>query len=378
MKLLRRLFRHLICLSLALTWLGSSQAEPPPRFPSGSVWNQEITSATPHANSASMISTLAGLGGFGNGRMQIDFSLHVVRATSGSPTRTIVAHSDGYFSPDCEALGTAMPVPPGSAIEGEAGLICDNLDEDCHLLVVQGNTLYEAYRVTEASSTQLEAQCLAIWQLSGTYPGEGRGEHCTSADAAGFPMAALLFNADEIAASLAIDAAGGGDVGHAIRFILPNVRMANDPSLGGVLGRLYVRPASHAGGPSGPIGSVPYGSRLRMRSDFPVADYEPAARVVLNTFKRYGIVLADGGTVALTAESDFYTTTKWDDLGIDSRVFDLTPGATDVTITDFQVLDTGPRIGETYDCVPSGPPFDGIFLDGFESGDTNAWTAVVP
>jgi serine/threonine-protein kinase len=192
-------------------------------------------------------------------------------------------------------------------------------------------------------------------------------------------MAPLLFNADEIAASLVLDPAGGGDLGHAIRFILPNARMANDPDLGGAYGRLYVRPATHAGGPSGPAGSVPYGSRLRLRADFPLDGYNPAARVILNTFKRYGIVLADGGTVALTAESDLYTTAKWADLGIDSRVFDQTSGATDVTASDFDVVDTGLRIAETYDCVRTDvEPRDVIFADGFESGGTSSWSSTLP
>ncbi|MEO1088255.1 MAG: hypothetical protein AAFY88_28835, partial [Acidobacteriota bacterium] len=239
---------------------------------------------------------------------------------------------------------------------------------------VQGRTLYEAYRSTASGGSQLESQCLAIWYLDGEYPPEGRGEHCTSADAAGFPMAPLLFNADEIAASLAVDPGGGGDLGHAVRFILPNPRMATDPSLGGVAGRLYVRPASHAGGPSGPAGTVPYGARLRLRSDFPLTGYSPAARVILNTLKRYGMVLADGGNIALTAESDLYTDTTWDELGIDSRIFDLTPGATPVGVTDFAVLDTGPRIGETYECERTTIPV-ALFTDGFESGDTTAWSS---
>ncbi len=350
-----------------------------PRFPAAAVWNQEISTAALDPQSSSMIATLASLGGFGNGRMQIDFSLHVVHAAADAPTRVIVSHPWDYYLPDCEPLGTAMPVPADAAIEGQTGLTCDNLSNDCHLLVVQGNSLYEAYLVTEASPTELETMCLAVWRLDVVYPPEGRGDHCTSADAAGFPMAALLFNADDVAASLAVDPTGGGDLGHAIRFILPNARMANDPSLGGVSGRLYVRPATHAGGPSGPVGSVPYGARLRMRSDFPLAGYNPAARVILNTFKRYGIVLADGGTVALTAESDYYTTAKWVDLGVDSRVFDQTPGATTVAVTDFEVLDTGARIGETYDCVRTVIPDPvELFADGFETGDTSAWSSSVP
>lgn len=153
--------------------------------------------------------------------------------------------------------------------------------------------------------------------------------------------------------------------------------MATDPSLGGEDGKLYVRPGTHAGGPSGPVGSVPYGARLRMRSDFPLTGYSPAARVILNTFKRYGIVLADGGSVALTAESDLYTTTSWTDLGIDSRLFDLTPGAAKVFITDFQVIDTGARIAETYECDRT-TVFPAVFVDGFESGDVSAWSSAVP
>jgi hypothetical protein len=343
-------------------------AAPLPRFPQGAVWNQNIEGAALHPDSELMISTLDVLGGFGGvdfRRMQIDFSIHVVRAAPGAPTRTIVSHPDGYYSPDCEDLGTEMPVPADSAIEGEDGLVCDNLNNDCHLLVVQDEILYEAYRSTASGDDALEAQCLAVWHLDTVYPPEGRGEHCTSADAAGYPMAPLMFNADDIAEELAQDPSGGSDLGHAIRFIIRNQRMASDPALGGVGGRLYVRPATHAGGPSGPKESIPYGARLRLRSDFPLDGYNPAARVILNTFKRYGIVLADGGNIALTAESDLYTDTSWADLGIDSRVFDLTPGALDVDITDFEVIDTGPRIGETWECVRTAIPM--TFIDGFEN-----------
>jgi serine/threonine-protein kinase len=346
-------------------------AAPLPRFPAGAVWHQDISAAAVHPDSASMIAALDALGGFGGStftRMQIDFSLHVVHAAGDSPTQTILGHDQGYYDPDCEPVGTAMPVPADAAIEGTDGLACANGSADCHLLVVQGDTLYEAYRATAAGDDQLEAQCLAVWRLDAVYPPQGRGEHCTSADAAGFPMAPLLFNADEIAASLAQQPDGSGDLGHAIRFIIRNDRMATDANLGGIGGRLYVRPASHAGGPTGPAGSVPYGARLRLRADFPLDGYNPAARVILNTFKRLGIVLADGGNITLTAESDRYTDTKWADLGIDSREFDLTPGAEDVAVTDFEVLDTGPRIAETWECVRTVLPEPLVFADGFEGG----------
>ena len=338
-------FAALIALALAMP----GAAEPLPRFPPEAVWHQDIRSAPVHPDSASMVSTWAGLGGFGFGRMQIDFSFHVVRAPAGSPTRTIIGYPSAseYYAPDCEPIGTAMPVPANAAIEGQAGLACANDAGDCHLLVVQGDRLYEAYRANASGAGGLQAQCLAVWRLERVYPASNRGEHCTSADAAGFPIAPLLFNADEVHAAMQL---ADGDLGHAIRFILPNARMATT-LVNGSRRPVYVRPGSHAGGPSGPEGTVPYGSRLRLRADFPVSLYPPAARVVLRTMQRYGIVLADGGNVALTAESDRYTTRKWADLGITSRTFDQAVPAQPLRAQDFEVLQTGPRIVETYDCV---------------------------
>ncbi|TDR46492.1 hypothetical protein DFR29_10323 [Tahibacter aquaticus] len=341
-----------------------ASAETLPRFPPSSTWNRNIAGAALHPQSADMIATLSGLGGFGFGRLQIDFAMNVVRAAAGSPTRSIVDYPyDDYYSPDCEPLGSSMPVPANAAIEGNSGLTCDNENDDCHLLVVQGDTVFEAYHVTASGSGSLEAQCLVKWHLRTNYPGTGRGDHCTSADAAGFPIAPLLFNADEVHAAMQLP---DGDIGHALRFILPNARMASDISLGGDEGKLYVRPATHAGGPSGPAGSVPYGSRLRLRADFPMTGYSAAAQVILRTMQRYGIVLADGGNIALTAESDRYTTHSWAELGIGSRVFDQTPNAQDVLASDFQIIDTGPRIAETYQCARTAVSADTIFLDGHE------------
>ena len=340
-------------------------ANPPPRFPPGAIWNQNIAAAPLSANSTSMINAL---GGWGNGnKFQIDFSLQTFPdAPVGSPMISIVPHHEEgeYYSPDCEPLPTSMPVPAGAAFEGTNGLTCDNEGEDCHLLVRQGNLLYELYS-GNFSGGVLDARCLVIWQLNAAYPPEGRGEHCTSSDAAGFPIAPLLVNADEVAANVGV---ANSDLGHAIRFVLPNGSMASDNALGGVDGKLYVRPASHAGGPSGPSNSVPYGVRMRLKSNFNMSGYSAAAQVILRTMQRYGIVLADGGNIALTFETDRYTTAQWGTLGINSQTFwNGANGSTPVLVSHFEVIDTGPRIAETYQCVRSVVnASDLIFANGFD------------
>lgn len=349
--------KYIAILIASLSYCSTAGSAPPPRFPPEAVWHQNISQAPLHPQSPSMITSLTNLGGFGFGRMQIDFGMRIVHAAPGAPTRSIIGFPDAdeYYAPDCEPIGTSMPVPANSAIEASNNLVCDNNNGDCHLLVVQGDILYEAYRANASGTTGLESQCLAVWKLDRVYQASNRGDHCTSADAAGFPIAPLLFNADEVYAATQI---ADGDLGHAIRFILPNARMASNDPAPNTTRRipLYVRPASHAGGPSGPVSTVPYGSRLRLRSDFPVHLYNPAAQVILRTMQRYGIVLSDGGSIALTAEDDLYTTHKWVELNINSRVFDQAVPGSPVRVQDFSVIDTGDRIIETYDCVRNAEP----------------------
>jgi len=358
----------LICALMTCSAVQNAAAVNLPQFPPAAVWRQPVDGATLHPNSQAMLDRLTTLGGFGFGRMQIDFGFYVLYAdatTPIAPTVAIPGDPDPYYSTDCEPLGGTMPLPVGGAIESQPGYSCDNFADDCHLLVVRGATLFENYR-SNVVANQLQSQCLVKWNLAAVYGAKGRGEHCTSADAAGFPIAPMLFNADEVSAAIARP---NGDLGHAIRFILPNLRMASDASLGGVSGRLYVRPASHAGGPSGPVDSVPYGARLRLKASFNISAYNPAAQVILRTLKRYGMVLADGGSITLTAENDRFTTAKWADLGINSRTFDQQVPAAKVFVGDFEVIDTGARIAETYDCVrePEPTASDVIFRSGFEN-----------
>ena len=334
----------------------SAFADPLPRFPAGAVWNTDVSAPSlKHPDSDSLIDWLQSHGGWGTGSssFQIDFSMAVLHADSSTQTVPMIGFPyDDYYSPDCDDPGTVpFPLPYGGAIEGSNDYSCDNEGEDCHLLVVQGNELYESYR-SNVVTNGLQSQCAVHWDLTRIYPPEGRGDQCTSVDAAGFPVSALLFNADEVYNAIQSQ----GDIGHAIRFILPNDRMKAGE---------YVRPATHAGGPENSDQyAIPYGSRFRLKADFDVNAFtdNEGVRAILRGLKKYGMLLADGGNVPLTAEVDTYTTHKWDELGMDSH------SLFGIEANDFEVIATSAPIDLTYDCVRTPEEVgDSIYDNGFDN-----------
>jgi len=299
---------------------------PAPYFPSGAVWYQEVSNAPVDPHSSEIIGWLANAGGWGHSnRMQVDFGMRIIQADANTPLVPF-RKSDGFMSPDSDVVAT-FPLPAGGGTEAHTDYQCPVDDEDCHLIVVnrgQGK-LYEAYQATYEAKV-LKASFVAVWDMNRVYPPSGRGDQCTSADAAGFPIAPLLFNADELAA---------GSINHAIRFILPNSRMR---------AKVFVHPATHAGGPSGPAAAAPYGAHFRLKASFDVSQLSPPAQVVARAMQKYGMFLADGGNIALTAQSDEDTTTKYADLGFGPH--DLQA----LKVTDFEVLDFGKPIPLTYEC----------------------------
>ncbi|HEX3897511.1 MAG TPA: hypothetical protein VHW73_15050 [Rudaea sp.] len=365
-----------------LMWCAAHATVLPEFEQPGAIWNQDVTNATLRTNSTLMMTHVesltvghSGSGKWGGGSkepanfdFQIDFSFYVLHATNEAPTK-IVAYPDvdDYFWPDCgdfHVPGLApkpapIPLPVGGGIEGtgppDGGLSpsydCGH-DDDCHLLVQQGTTLFESYS-TSVTGSGIESSCALTWDLRKTYPRYGRGEHCTSADGAGFPIAPLLFNADEVFAAEQVQ----GNLGHAIRFIIGNDRMQQG---------VHVHPSSHGTSATSDtnVNAMPYGSRLRLKQTFgggktvTTFSSNEAVRVMLRTLQKYGMFLSDGGRIPLTAESDYYTTNKWSDLGIDSHsFFGIDP-------TDFDVIDAGPAITDSGNCTLT--PDDFIFIDGYD------------
>lgn len=311
---------------------GTAHAADGTLFPSTAIWYQDISGAALAKDSPTVINGLKSNGGWGNGRFQIDFSIDVLQADASVQPRPFTKTED-FYEPDCDFA--PVPVPPGGNLEGEKDYTCTS-DGDCHLLVIQGSKLFEMWRANIAGGTAtgtFSGGCLAVWDLTRDYwksgPGYARGDQCTSADAAGFPIAALLFSADEVKA---------GAINHAIRFILPNARIRKGE---------FVHPATHSGAGKGTPSAdlVPYGARFRLKPSFNLAGLpSEGARTVARALQRYGMFLADGGNIALTAQADTHTAAKWSGL-LEAR--DLAA----IQVTDFEMVDAGAALPLTLDCV---------------------------
>jgi len=286
-------------------------------FPPSSIWNTAVDTAALDSESAAVISYLQANHTAGS-RFQIDFSIKVLEAGDSTPLRAFTP-SDDFYSPDCDPA--PIPVPETGSIEGETGYACTG-DGDCHLIVVDRRTcrLHEMWR-TNFVGSNYQGGCQVIWDLTRVYPANMRGDYCTSADAAGLPIAAHLFSADEVKA---------GEIKHAIRFILPNSLMRAD---------IYVHPATHStGATSGPAQAPPYGARLRLKASKDISSLTAGAQVVAKALKKYGMILSDGGNITFTATADDYTTAKWSEVSLTAQ--DLKS----LQWSDFEMVDGGQRI----------------------------------
>ncbi len=310
----------------------SGSASSPPgadRFPSTSILYQDVSAATPDPSSAQIINHLQAAGGWGSANFQIDFSITILHAAAGVTPRAFTP-ATGYYSPDCDE--TPVPIPPGGNAEGSTDYACDASQNDCHVLVYQGSRLYELYNTNiaggQATGTPFTTLCEVVWDLTHDYwqsvkagMAYSRGDQCTSADAAGMPIAPLLATGAELQA---------GVVPHALRFILPNARIRSG---------VYVHPGTHIGGPTGDALMPPYAAHFRLKSTFDTATLTPGARAIAVAMQKYGMFLDDGGNIPLTIDASAAARVGSHDLG-------------SLKVTDFDVIPSpDPLVMATDNCA---------------------------
>ncbi len=284
-------------------------------FPSGNLWNTDISSARIDPDSVNIIRFIGpamslhadfGSGTYHGQTMGIPYQVVSGAAPKGNVRLGAYA---GESDPG------PVPLPSNALIEGYP----NPGDGDRHVLLLDkdGCRLFELYHAG-LKNGGWTADAAAIWDLT---TNAQRPYTWTSADAAGLPIFPGLARYDEVAA---------GAIQHPLRFTVPATRQAFTP------------PASHWASAVTSLGAPPMGMRLRLKSGFDISAFSRQNRVILSALKKYGMILADNGRgMYLSGAPD----SRWDNSDLRRLA--------QVTAADFEVVLMSPVY--TRANVPRGP-----------------------
>src|SRR5216683_1819941 len=285
-------------------------------FPSSSLWNTDISSASVDQNSANIISYIGSTvtlhPDFGSGtyaKQTIGIPYQVV---AGSQLKVNVKLG-AYAS---ESDPGPMPIPSNALIE----VYPNPGSGDRHVLVLEkdGCWLYELYHAYLLKTGQWSADSTAIWDMT---IDEQRPYTWTSADAAGLPIFPGLVRYDEVF---------DGAINHAIRVTVPVTREAFTP------------PASHWASSETSQNAPPMGMRMRLKAGVDISGFPPNDHVILTALKQYGLIVADNGSAMFISGAP---DERWNNSELDQLKA--------LTASDFEVVLMGPVY--TPDTVPTGP-----------------------
>jgi len=172
----------------------------------------------------------------------------------------------------------------------------------------------------------------------------------TSADAAGLPILTGLARPDE---GLPTSQGGQGAINHALRMTLPSSIVSDQ----------YIYPASHIVSANG---TLPFGSRLRLRSNSTVnsliAGMGPESQIVAHAMQQYGLILADiGSSMYVTGASAAVDATNGISLVWDMN--DILGGLEQIAATNFDVVNLTPAV--TNLSQSSGGPGTVLTIHGY-------------
>ncbi len=306
-------------------------------FPVDNIWNVPVDHLPVDANSDAYITTIGPDVGvhpeFGTVWAGAPIGIPWV-AVPGTQPEVLVS-----FTYAGESDPGPYPIPPDAPIEGGPASTGDR-----HVLALERTTcsLYELfYAFPHDDGAWWTAGSGAVFELESHAL---RPETWTSADAAGLPILPGLVCYEEVAA---------GQIRHTLRFTAPQTR------------RAYVWPARHYASSLTGNQYPPMGQRFRLRADFDVSSFSPPVQTILRALKKYGMMLADNGSAwYLSGAPD----PRWDDETLVSELR-LVKGS-DFEAVDASSLMVDPESGQTN--------FTGIFSDGFEWGETGAWSSSLP
>ena len=263
-----------LAATLAVSLVALPSAAAPPRlagcpvFPATNAWNQRVDQLPVASNSAAIVNSIGPAKG-----MHADFGSGLWEGSRiGIPYDVVTKKTRRVrvtFEYDDESDHVGYPIPAGVHIEGGS---------DHHALLLDRSAcrLYELGGL-ERQGGRWHAWAGATWSLRSN---KLRPAGWTSSDAAGLPILPGLARYDEVKA---------GAIQHALRFTVSRTR------------RAYVYPARHFASDRTDPNLPPMGLRLRLRANFDTSSFPRQSRIVLETLKRYGMIVADNG-------ADWYVT----------------------------------------------------------------------
>jgi hypothetical protein len=252
-------------------------------FPPDNPWNLVIDDWPVHPNSKKIIESIGA-----NKKLRYNTDMGYVLVP---PNQKKVEVQLGSAAAESEP--GPYPVPDNTPIEGYPinyqGLTLDQAqrkdegDIDRHAMVVDptNRMLYEFYQMRKTDRGWF-ASGAAIFDLKSN---KLRPDGWTSADAAGLPIFPAAVRYDEIKR---------GMVEHAMRMGVRRTR------------RAYVAPATHYASRETDPSLPRMGERLRLKKNFDISGFSPAAQAILKGLKKYGVFVADNGlewTLSVTPDS---------------------------------------------------------------------------
>lgn len=261
-------------------------------FPDNNIFNTQITNAPIHAQSATWLAHVRSASakttlGQGASALVYDGSRGGIPINIGGIQRTLAL--DGSYGQPLDSFTTRMPAEP--RIEGEPSPIGA---WDKHVLVIDPDScmLFEHinYRYDILRSGFVTTGSVG-WDLKTNLYSTPLVKGGAGAEAAGIPMAPLIYRYDEVKA---------GEIRHPIR------------AAGDFIGEgKFVWPARASDGRDKDSNALPMGARLRLRANTDLSGLGPSAKVIAKALMTYGMIISDStlNGFGLCGEGD----ERWDD-----------------------------------------------------------------
>ena len=268
-----------VLLSASLTSFAGPTVGACAIFPADNYWNTRVDALPVHPSSATWVASVGNASrlhaDWGN-VLSDNYGIPFTTVTAAQPLVPIAGDPSADYS--AESDPGPYPIPPNAPIEGGPAS-----GGDRHVLVVETSNciLYELYNARPVNGgASWTASSFAKWPLGSNVL---RPAGWTSADAAGLPIFPGLVRWEEVAA---------GEIAHAIRFTAVNI-WGRDAATGQIM---YLWPARHNSGIKTSATYPPMGARFRLKASIDISSFSAATQVILRAFKKYGLVLADGGS----------------------------------------------------------------------------------